>query len=387
MSRRKPERGVRVRIGAVGVPLPPLQSTPPTLSRRVGASLMQEARGLGVSPKRGSDAPPAIAGVDVHAYSTQVAVRMPSPRSASVLPTRSRSTLPTRDLTRPSIPVQEPTGKFRLIPPPPKPVYRRRRWGKSSCLSRWLVWAWHNAEPIGWMAALTALVISVWFSPRTAISHIRVQGVPPEAQAEVMRLIRDYWHAPLPLSDAPRAIERAIGAWDWVESVRWQAVGVGQVQLSVRPRLPFVALQSPTGTRLFIDPAGIVFLPPNPRVKPIAGEIRPTHDYPLPLRGTRVYGEMRKAFTILHALHQRHEVHFPRVQLSRMHGVRLWLEVVRGTERVPLQVRFGDASALEVQLQTLGRVLELPTTELRRWAYVDISTPSAEVVKPRATQQ
>ncbi|MDW8106484.1 MAG: hypothetical protein RMK45_03285 [Armatimonadota bacterium] len=416
MSKRMAERGVRVRIGAVGVPLPPLPSAPPARSRRVGVPPMQAIRGLGASPKhtvararqcllcstgetpvprtrglgempkRHGGVSPATVGADPRICPTQATARVSSLRRGGVLPTSVRSTLPTRGSVRIAVPVQEPTGKFHLSPPPSKPVCKRSR-RQPARGRKLLAWTWRNAEPLGWMAVLTALVVSVWFSPRTALTRLQVQGVPPEAHAEVARLIRTHWRSPLVLSDSPRTLERALSAQDWVASVQWQAAGVGQARLIVRPRIPFAALQSPNGTRVFMDPAGVVFLPPNPHLKPIAGEIRPTRDYPLPSRGTVVHGEMRKAFTILQALYQRHEVHFPRVQLSRTHGVRLWLDVVRGAERIPLQVRFGDASALEIQLQTLERVLELPATELRRWAYVDISTPSAEVVKPRTASQ
>ncbi|MCS7190170.1 MAG: hypothetical protein NZ843_01060, partial [Fimbriimonadales bacterium] len=108
-------------------------------------------------------------------------------------------------------------------------------------------------------------------------------------------------------------------------------------------------------------------------------------DYPTPQRGEVLSGEMRRAFTILQAMHARADVRNPRVLVSKTQGIRLWLEIQRGSQTpFTLQVRFGDASALPVQLQTLQRVLAMPTDTLQRWEYVDISTPSAEAVKPRA---
>jgi hypothetical protein len=50
-----------------------------------------------------------------------------------------------------------------------------------------------------------------------------------------------------------------------------------------------------------------------------------------------------------------------------------------------VQLRFGDASALEQQLPTMHRLLDLSLADLRQWEYVDISAPGSEAVKLRAT--
>jgi hypothetical protein len=89
---------------------------------------------------------------------------------------------------------------------------------------------------------------------------------------------------------------------------------------------------------------------------------------------------------ILRAVSHRADVRRPRVHLSRTNGIRLYAEVQRGAETpVAVQLRFGDANALERQLATMHRLLDMPLFELRQWEYVDISTPDAEAVKPRAT--
>lgn len=324
MKVRKRERGVRVRIHT-GAPLPPLTVAEP-------------------------------------------------PRKSSTTPPR-----PSAAPKRTPVPVQEPTGKFRLTPPA-KPMARRaRKPSRWAPLGRWL---WQNAEPLGWATVLSALALSLWFSPRTQITRVQVFGVPPQAHRAVESLIRSHWRTPLALSDAPRQLERTLLALDWVQAAHWRAAGIGQVAVYVQPRTPFIAVEDAQGTRLFLDPAGLAFAPPNFNESPSAGVIRLSDGYQLPPRGALVEGEMRKAFTILQALHSRRAVMQPRVQLSRTHGIRLWLRVERGSETVPLQVRFGDARALPTQLATLSRILELPTDALRRWAYIDISTPHAEAAKP-----
>ncbi len=281
-----------------------------------------------------------------------------------------------------TMPIQEPTGKFVLTAPPAKPA--RRRVAKPSRVRKLFAWLWRNAEPLAWAATLGALALSLWFSPRTQLTRVTVQGVPSEAHAAVEQAIRSQLRAPLALSDAPRQIERTLQQVDWIQHAEWRAAGIGKAQLHITPRTPEVMIEATNGVRIFADPTGFLFLPPNQNAKPLSGRIRLGQDYPPPQRGDVLNGEMRRAFTILQTVHRRADVRNPRALVSRTQGVRLWLEVQRGAEPpTTLQMRFGDASALETQLQTLARVLDTPVDQLRQWEYVDISTPNAEVVKPR----
>jgi len=285
-------------------------------------------------------------------------------------------------LSKPRVPIQEPTGKFALAAPRAKPVRRRR--AKPSRARRLFVWLWRNAEPIGWTTVLTALALSLWFSPRTQLTRITVQGVPAEARAVIEQVIRNHIRPSLPLTDAPRQIERALHQQPWIATAQWRAAGVGTAEISIAPRTPEVLIEGANGARIFADPTGFLFSPPNKNAQPVGGRIRLGQDYPMPPQGSFLEGEMRRAFAILQAIHPRADVHNPRALVSKTQGIRLWLELQRGTA-TPLQVRFGDANALDTQLQTLTRILDTPTYKLQEWDYIDISTPNAEVVKPRST--
>ncbi|OYT74950.1 MAG: hypothetical protein CFK49_05735 [Armatimonadetes bacterium JP3_11] len=280
------------------------------------------------------------------------------------------------------VPIQEPTGKFALTKPAAKPI--RRRMSKPCRVRQVALWLWRNAEPIGWAAVFLALSLSLWFSPRTQLTRITVQGVPAEARATIEQVIRNRIRLPLPLTDAPRQIERALHQQPWIAAAQWRAAGVGAAELHIAPRIPEVLIEDANGARIFADPTGFLFLPPNPRAKPVSGRIQLGQDYPMPQQGSFLEGEMRRAFTILQAIHPRVDVRNPRALVSKTQGVRLWLEIQRGAATL-LQVRFGDASALDTQLQSLTRILDTPTYRLEEWDYIDISTPNAEVVKPRST--
>lgn len=285
-------------------------------------------------------------------------------------------------LPKPRVPIQEPTGRFALTSPPAKP--RHRRTAKRSPVRKLFGWLWRNAEPIGWTAVLTVLALSLWFSPRTQLTRITVQGVPAEARAVIEQVIRNHIRPSLPLTDAPRQIERALHQQPWIATAQWRAAGVGTAEISIAPRTPEVLIEGANGARIFADPTGFLFSPPNKNAQPVGGRIRLGQDYPMPPQGSFLEGEMRRAFAILQAIHPRADVHNPRALVSKTQGIRLWLELQRGTA-TPLQVRFGDANALDTQLQTLTRILDTPTYKLQEWDYIDISTPNAEVVKPRST--
>lgn len=283
------------------------------------------------------------------------------------------------------VPVLEPTGRF--YAPAPKPVAARvrpkRRARRVAPLWGWL---WRNAEPLLWGAVLGALALSLWFSPRTQLTRLEVAGAPSEAHAELSALLNPHLQPPIALRDTPRHIERTVQSLDWVQQARWQATGVGQARLTVTPREPFVEIQTANGARLFADPTGVLFRPPNRDLQPTSGVIRLAQDDSrLPIGG-QVEGEMRAALEILHAVSRRADVYRPRVQVSRTHGIRLFAQIQRGAEPpVAVQLRFGDASALEQQLPTMHRLLDSSLADLRQWEYVDISAPGSEAVKPRAT--
>lgn len=282
------------------------------------------------------------------------------------------------------VPIQEPTGKFALTSPPAKP--RRRRMAKPSRIRKLFAWLWNHAEPLGWAAVLTTLSLSLWFSPRTQLTRITVQGVPAEARTEIERMIRSHIRPLLSLTNTPRDVEHALCQQPWIAFAQWRAASVGAAELHIAPRIPEVLIESANGARIFADPAGFLFVPPNKNLKPLSGQIRLGQDYPAPQQDSFLDGEMRRALTILQAIHPRAEVRNPRVRVSKTQGIRLWLELQRGMATpFPLQVRFGDANALNVQLESLTRILDTPTYNLQRWEYIDISTPNAEVVKPRST--
>jgi hypothetical protein len=282
------------------------------------------------------------------------------------------------------VPVQEPTGRFSVSAPARAAarVRPKRRARRASPLWGWL---WRNAEPLLWGTVVGALALSLWFSPRAQPTRVQVAGAPSEAHAELYALLNPRLLPPIALHDAPRQVERAVQSLDWVEQARWQAMGVGQARLTITPRTPFAEIQGTKGDRLFADPTGVLFRPPNPYTKPLSGVIRLAQDDSrLPIGG-QVEGEMQAALTILHAVSRRADVHRPRVQVSRTLGLRLYAVVQRGVEPpVAVQVRFGDACNLSQQLPTMHRLLDTPLADLRRWAYVDISAPGSEAVKPRA---
>ncbi len=282
-------------------------------------------------------------------------------------------------------PVLEPTGRFSLPAPAPAPARAagrvRRRARRASPLWAWL---WRNAESLAWCAVLSALSLSLWFSPRTQLTRLEAAGAPSEAHPALYALLEAHIESPIPLSDTPRQLERAAQSLDWVQEARWQARGVGRARLQITPRTPFVEIQGANGDRLFADRTGFLFQPPNPSTKPIAGVIRYAQDMARINSGCTVEGEMQAALKILDEIQNHSEVKHPRVRVSRASGIQLFAAVQRGAEPpVAVQIRFGDATALDAQLKTMVRLLNTPLTELRQWEYIDISTPNAEAVKPR----
>ena len=279
--------------------------------------------------------------------------------------------------------VLEPTGRFYAPTPVAARGRPKRRARRVAPLWSWL---WRNAEPLLWGAVVGALALSLWFSPRTQLTRLEVVGAPSEAHAELYALLSPHLQPPIALRDAPRHIERAVQSLDWVQQARWQATGVGGARLTVTPREPFAEIQTTNGERLFADPTGVLFRPPNRNLQPTSGVIRLAQDDSRLRTGGYVEGEMQAALTILHAVSRRADVHRPRVQVSRTHGIRLFAQIQRGAEPpVAVQLRFGDASALEQQLPTMHRLLDSSLADLRQWEYVDISAPGSEAVKLRAT--
>jgi len=282
-------------------------------------------------------------------------------------------------------PVLEPTGKLSVSAPARAAGYgRTKRHARRA--APFLRWLGRNAEPLLWATVLSALALSLWFSPLTQLTRLEVVGALGEARAELYALLQTHLRQPMPLHDSPRQVERAVQALEWVQQVRWQAAGVGRARLRVVPRTPFAEIRDENGARIFADPAGFLFAPPNPNQRPTAGMIRLAQDSTRRWNGRYAEGEMRAALEILRAVSRRADVRRPRVHLSRTNGIRLYAEVQRGAETpVAVQLRFGDANALERQLATMHRLLDMPLSEWHQWEYVDISTPDAEAVKPRAT--
>jgi hypothetical protein len=281
------------------------------------------------------------------------------------------------------VPVLEPTSHFFL---PSRVAAQVRPKRRMRCAYPIWSWLWHNAEPLLWGAVVSALTLSLWFSPRTQLARLEVVGAPSEAHAELYALLSPRLQPPIALRDAPRHIERAVQSLDWVQQARWQPTGVGHARLTIIPRTPFAAIQGTNGDRLFADPTGVLFRPPNRNLQPTSGVIRLAQEGPCLRTGSYVEGEMQAALTILHAASHRADVLRPRVQVSRTHGIRLFAQIQRGSEPpVAVQLRFGDASALEQQILTMHCLLDLPLDDLRQWEYVDISAPGSEAVKPRET--
>lgn len=285
------------------------------------------------------------------------------------------------------VPVLEPTGRF-SVPAPARAPKRRRGSRRVRRVSPVWGWLWRNAEPLVWGATLSALALSLWFSPRTQLTNLEVVGAPVQAHAALHMLLHAHLRQPIALHDTPREVERAVRALDWVRAVHWQSMGIGRARLIVTPREPFAQVRFGDGSHLFVDPTGFPFRPLNPEATPTAGVIRLVQDEAHPRTGSYGEGEMQAALTILHALRQRADVHYPRVLVCPTRGIRLYATVRGGTEPpVPVQVRFGDASQLSEQITMLQRLLDAPLTDLRQWEYVDISAPDSGAVKPRVRER
>lgn len=281
------------------------------------------------------------------------------------------------------VPIVEPTGRCSL--PAPARAPRRRRAGKRvRRVSPLWGWLWRHAEPLAWGTTISALALSLWFSPRTQLTRLEVVGAPAQAHAALHTLLHAHIKQPMALHDTPREVEHTVRALDWVRESRWQAIGIGRARLTLAPREPFAQVQSGDGSLLFVDPAGFPFRPPNPDATPISGVIRVAQDDARLRAGNYIEGEMQAALIILHTLHQRTDVHNLRVLVCPRRGIRLYASVQRGTEPpAAIQVRFGEASQLNEQLPMLHRLLDAPLAGLRQWEYVDISAPDSGAVKPR----
>jgi hypothetical protein len=284
------------------------------------------------------------------------------------------------------VPVLEPTGRF-SVSAPARAAARVRPKRRARRVAPLWSWLWRNAEPLLWGAVVGALALSLWFSPRTQLARLEVVGAPSEAHAELYALLSPRLQPPIALRDAPRQVERAVQSLDWVQQARWQAMGVGQARLTVTPRTPFAEIQTANGVRLFADPTGVLFRPPNRNLQPTSGVIRLAQDDSRLRLGGYIEGEMQAALTILHAAQPPRGC--PIARACKCPARTAYGSSRRSSEGaeppVAVQLRFGDASALEQQLPTMHRLLDLSLADLRQWEYVDISAPGSEAVKLRAT--
>ena len=82
------------------------------------------------------------------------------------------------------VPVLEPTSHFFL---PSRVAAQVRPKRRMRCAYPIWSWLWRNAEPLLWGAVVSALTLSLWFSPRTQLARLEVVGAPNHYAAHALR--------------------------------------------------------------------------------------------------------------------------------------------------------------------------------------------------------
>lgn len=272
-------------------------------------------------------------------------------------------------------------------PPAPKPLApRSKRSGQPSRGLRFLAKALLAVEHALPLIALACLSASLWFSPRTRLQTLTIEGAPPTAHPAIREVVLRHWREPVAVYALPAQLEARLEQWGWVYSARWQPLHPTEAKLVIQPRQHFATLHLEKGQKGFLDPAGFLFRSPNPPATTPAGEILLCEEQAMPPEGFITQSALKRAFHLLCALHQDGRVQQVRLLVQPTGEMALTCRLVRHPE-VSLQVRLGDASALPHQMALIQALISTDPERLATWEYVDLKTPSAPALKLRSSSK
>lgn len=277
-------------------------------------------------------------------------------------------------LRRQGRPQKRPTPASRMVHP--------KRKNQQAPALRLFVKALLGVERALPLIALAVLSGSLWFSPRTRLQTLTVEGAPATTHSAIQEVLRSHWREPITLHALPARLEAHLQRWGWVHSARWQPLNPTEAKLVLQPRQPFITLRLEKGQKWFLDSAGFLFRSPNPPLTTPAGEILLCEESAMPPEGFITHTALKRAFHLLCALHQDGRVQQARLLVQPTGEMSLTCRLAR--QPTTLQVRLGDASALPHQIGLLQALINTNPQQIARWEYVDLKTPTAPALKLRS---
>jgi cell division septal protein FtsQ len=216
-------------------------------------------------------------------------------------------------------------------------------------------------------------------------NRIVLHGVPPAARSDIEARLRQLWQQqPYSLRVGTGRVQHAMEQFDWVAQAQVHPRFPTHLVISLQSRQPFVEVRCtpPTAGKTFIDPAGIVFSPPNPPLQAPGGVILLSEGVAPPPAGALQQGSpLWRAFALLRIL-SRHEgaaQYVRTVSIGRGNELTLTCRAEGGTA---MRFRLGDAMPYEQQAQLIAQLLQNASPSLAQWEYVDLKSPSYPAVKP-----
>jgi hypothetical protein len=238
-----------------------------------------------------------------------------------------------------------------------------------------------HVESTLWLLVGLVLVVSLWASPRMQPRTLVIEGAPPAAHHEIEMLLRSLWREPYGIRISAGALEAELVRLGWVAQVQVLPRLPAQLRLHLQPREPFVEVRTPTNRRLFIDPAGITFLPPNPPHSVPGGVIRLPEGYAIPFEIV-ADSPVGRAFQLLHALNRRSAFgtrHLAwQVELTPGGELNLFCRAEGGAA---MRFHLGDAFEWQQQVEVILQLLDSPLSGWADWEYIDLKSPSHPAVK------
>ncbi len=240
-----------------------------------------------------------------------------------------------------------------------------------------------HLESALWLLVGLALVVSLWASPRMQPRLLLIEGAPPAAHHEIEMLLRSLWREPYGIRMGTSELEAELARLGWMAQVQVLPRLPARLQIHLQPRVPFVEIRNSANRRIFIDSAGIAFLPPNPPHSVPGGVIRLSEGHALPNEGVLPPDSpIERAFKLLQALNRR--ISFGRghpiwtVQLTPNGELNLLCRVEGGAS---MRFQLGDAAKWRQQAEVIRLVLGSPVSRQARWDYIDLKSPSHPAVK------
>lgn len=243
----------------------------------------------------------------------------------------------------------------------------RRPLGLSSSRVRFAARAAHvRRRPwlvAAWLAATFAvLAVGVWlveFSPVLATRSVRVEGVPHQAVAEIMRRAAVPIGVPMARVDTAAIAERVIASATLAEvsvGLSWPST----IVITASPRVPVLAVKNPQGQVQVVDALGVAYatVEAPPKGVPLINTVENP-----PAKDT-----LRAGITVLRTLSASQRRRVTNVTVSGANMVTLKMDAVT--------VVWGGASEPELKVKVLTALLRH-----KGFTMIDVSAPNTPVTR------